>query len=66
MSSVTDVFSEFLEDFQNSYVKQQSCFHAVGALKEMDGLLKDLIGSALSLEVHNICKFKPFKLLVRC
>ena len=50
-------FLEFLENFQNTYVKEQSYFHVVGALEEMDRLLKDLIRSALSLEIHNICKF---------
>ena len=59
-------FLEFLENFQNTYVKEQSYFHVVGALEEMDRLLKDLIRSALSLEIHNICKFKPFELLLRC
>ena len=39
-------FLEFLENFHNSYVKEPSYFYAVGALKEMDGLLKDLISSA--------------------
>ena len=42
-------FLEFLENFQNSYVKEQSYFHAVGTPKEMDGLIKDLMRSALSL-----------------
>ena len=37
-------FLEFLENFQNSYVKEQSYFHKMGALQEMDVLLKDLIG----------------------
>ena len=59
-------FLEFLENFQNRYVKEQSHFHAVRALKEMDALLKDLIRSALSLEIRNSCKFKPFELLLRC
>ena len=52
--------------FQNSYIKEQSYFHGVGAIKEMDELLKDLIRSALSLEIHNSCKFIPFELLLRC
>ena len=39
-------FLEFLENFQNTYVKEQSYFHVVGALEEMDRLLKDLIRSA--------------------
>ena len=58
---------EFLENFQNSFVKEQSHFHAVGALKEMDGLLKDLIRSALSLECFKFsCQVKSFELLLRC
>ena len=36
----------FLENFQNSFVKEQSHFHAVGPLEETDWLLKDLIRSA--------------------
>ena len=47
---------EFSENFQNGYVQEHSYFHAVGTLEEMDALLKDLIRSALSLVVHNICK----------
>ena len=30
----------------------QSHFHAVGTLQEADGLLKDLIRSALNLVIH--------------
>ena len=59
-------FLEFFENFQNSYVKGQSCFHAVGTLEETDGLLKDLIKSALSLVINNICKFKTFWFFQRC
>ena len=33
MTSVMDVFSEFPADFQNSYVKEQLYFHAVGTLE---------------------------------
>ena len=51
---------EFPENFQNSYVKEQLYFHAVGTLEKMDGLLKDLIRRAISLVIHNICKFKTF------
>ena len=40
--------------------------HAVGTLEETDGLLKDLIRSALSLVIHKICKFKTFLLLLSC
>ena len=58
-------FLKFPKNFQNSYVKKQSNFHAVGTLKETNGLLKDLI-SALSLVIHNICKFKTFQLFLRC
>ena len=36
----------------------QSHFHAVGTFEEMDRLLKNLAGSALSLVIYNICKFK--------
>ena len=53
-------FLEFPANFQNSYVKEQSYFHVVGTLEETDGLLKDLIRSAFSLVIHNICKFKIF------
>ena len=60
MSSFMDVFLEFLEHFQNSYIKEQSYFHAVGTLNKMDGLFRDLIRSALSLVIHNICIFKTF------
>ena len=38
---------EFPQNFQNSYVKEQLHVHAVGTLEETDGLLKDLIRSAL-------------------
>ena len=40
-------FLEFPQNFRNSYVKKQLYVHAVDTLKEMDGLLKDLIRSAL-------------------
>ena len=40
-------FLEFPQNFQNSYVKEQLYVHAVGTLEETDGLLKDLIRSAL-------------------
>ena len=33
MTSVMDVFSEFPDDFQNSYVKEQLYFHAMGFLE---------------------------------
>ena len=66
MSFVTDVFLVFIENFKNRYVKEQSYFYAVGAHKEIDGLLKYLKRSALSLEIHNSCKFKPFELFLRC
>ena len=36
----------FLKNFQNSFVKEQSNFHAVGTFEETDGLLRDLIRSA--------------------
>ena len=58
MSSVTDFFFEFFENFQNSCVKGQSYFHAAGTIEDTDGLIKDLIRSALSLVIHNICEFK--------
>ena len=32
----------FLEYFQNSFVKERSHFHAVGTFEEIDGLLKRL------------------------
>ena len=60
MSSANDVFLRVFRNFSNSYVKEQSDVHAVGTLKETDGLLKDLIKSVLSLLVYNICKFKMF------
>ena len=47
-------FSEFPKTFQNSCVKEQLYVHAVGTLQETDGLLKDLIRSALSLVIHKI------------
>ena len=53
-------FLEFPKNFQNSYVKEQLHFHAVGALEEKDGLLKDLMRSLCSLVLHKICKFKTF------
>ena len=49
MGSTADVFLEFPETFQNSYVKEQFYVHAVGTLEETDGLLKDLMRSALKL-----------------
>ena len=40
-------FLEFIQNFQNSYVKEQLYDHAVSTIEERDGLLKDLIRSAL-------------------
>ena len=54
---------DFIKNFQNTYNKKQSHFHAVGTLEETDGLLgllNDLIRSALNLVMHYICKFKYF------
>ena len=59
-------FVELPENFQNSCVKEQLYVHTVGTPKETDGLLKDLIKSALSLVIHNVCKFKTFLFLLRC
>ena len=50
----------FIENFQNSYVKEQSHIHAVGTLEEFNGLLGDLVRNALNLVIHKICKFKAF------
>ena len=36
-------FLEFPKNFQNSYVKEQLHFHAVGTLEEKDGLLKRVL-----------------------
>ena len=47
----------FPKNFQDSYINEQLYFPAVGTLEETDGLLKDLIRSALSLVIHSICKF---------
>ena len=57
---------QICQNIPSSYVKEQSYVHAVGTLKEMDGSLKDIKTSALSLVIYNICRFKPFQLLVRC
>ena len=43
MSPVTVVFLRISQNFQNSYVKEQLYFHAVGTIQEMDELLKDLL-----------------------
>ena len=51
-------FLEFFENFQNSYVKGQSYFHAVGTIEETDGLLKDLKRSALSVVIHKSANLK--------
>ena len=51
-------FLEFPKNFQSCYVKGQFYVHEVGTIKEMDALLRDLIGSALSLVMRNICEFK--------
>ena len=53
-------FLEFPKNFQSCYVKGQFYVHEVGTIKEMDALLRDLIGSALSLVMRNICEFKTF------
>ena len=53
-------FLEFPENFQKTYVKEQLYVHEVDTLEVTDGLLKDLIRSALSLVIPNICKFKTF------
>ena len=66
MGSTADVFLEFPETFQNSYVKEQFYVHAVGTLEETDGLVKYFMRSALSLAIHDICKYKTFLLLSRC
>ena len=50
----------YTENFQNSYIKKQLHFPAVVILEEINELLKDLIRSALSLIIHDICKFKTF------
>ena len=50
----------FPKNVQDNYIKEQLYFPAVGTIKETDGLLKDLIRSALSLVIHSICKFKTF------
>ena len=49
----------FFKNFQNSYVKKQSHFHAVGTVQEADGLLEDLISSALNLVIHKK-RFRSF------
>ena len=59
-------FVELSKNFQNSCVKEQLYIHTVGTPEETDGLLIDLIKSALSLVIHNVCKFKTFLLLLRC
>ena len=59
-------FVELPEKFQNSCVKEQLYVHTVGTPKETDGLLKDLIKSALSSVLHNVRKFKTFLFLLRC
>ena len=59
-------FMELSKNFQNSCVKEQLYIHTVGTPEETDGLLIDLIKSALSLVIHNVCKFKTFLLLLRC
>ena len=56
VQSLSQMF--FLEFPQN--VKEQSNIHAVGTLKETNGLLQDLVRSALSLVIHNICRFETF------
>ena len=56
--SVTDIFLEFLENCQNNYVKEQSYFHSMDTVEETDGLLKDLLRSALNFVTHHNCKFK--------
>ena len=48
------------ENFQNSAIKKQLHFPAVVTLEEMNGLLKYLIRSDISLIIHDICKFKTF------
>ena len=53
-------FLEFSKNSQNCYVKEQSHFHAVGTLRETDGLLKDSIRSALDLVIHKTYKFKKY------
>ena len=56
--SATNIFLGFLENCQNNYVKEQLYFHAMGTVEETDGLLKNLLRSALSLVTHHNCKFK--------
>ena len=40
MISINDAFLRFPKKFQNSYVKEQSFFHAVGTPEETDGYSK--------------------------
>ena len=59
-------FLGFPKNFQCSCVKEQLYVYAVDTLEETDGLLKDLLRSALSLVIHKIFKFKTILLLLRC
>ena len=62
MSSVTNVFLGISPNFseQLSYLKEQSYFHKVGNLEEMDRLVKDLIRRALSFVIITIANLKLF------
>ena len=60
MSFVAHVFLGISQKFSEQHFKEQSYFYAVDTLEETDGLLKDLLGSALDLLIHNICKFELF------
>ena len=51
-------FLGFLEKIQYRNVKEQSYFHAVGTLEEMNGLLKDFIECALSLVKITLANLK--------
>ena len=51
MISAADIFiTYFYRDSHN----------AVGTFEEMERLLENFAGSALSLVIYNICKFKTF------
>ena len=48
----------FSKIFRTAMYKEQSHFHAVGTLKEINGLLKDLTRSALKQQLKDVDLFK--------
>ena len=54
--SVMDGFLRIFQNFSEQLCQGAIVFSCIGTLEESNGLLKDLIRTALSLVIHNICR----------